>query len=61
MVGIARRIQSGPITNLAKLKHEYDTLMQDPHFKAAISSRTTDEAQVQERLARAVDAFRDVP
>jgi uncharacterized protein with ParB-like and HNH nuclease domain len=60
MIGIARRIQSGPVMNLAMVRQKYDELMQDPRFKAAISSRTTDEAQVKDRLNHTTEAFRNI-
>lgn len=60
-VGIARRLDLRPVTNESELKAKYDHLLQDEEFKDAISSGTTDEANVKSRLSKATDAFRDVP
>ena len=61
MVGVARRVEAGPLTDLPALKARYDLLLRDDGFKQSISSGTTDEANVSTRLTKATEAFRDVP
>lgn len=61
MVGVARRIDSGPVTDHVMLKAQYDSLVSNPDFKNSISSGTTDEANVSTRLTMATNAFRVVP
>lgn len=60
MVGIARRLKSGPIANFDKLKSRYDKLLEDEEFRTSISANTTDDANVKERLAKATAAFESV-
>lgn len=61
MVGIARRIETGPVTEPLALKAQYVSLLNDVQFKQSISSGTTDEANVSTRLSKATEAFRNVP
>lgn len=61
MVGIARRLESGPVSDESEMKAKYNHLLHDEVFKHAISSGTTDEANVAARLSKATDVFRDVP
>ncbi|MCA9076037.1 MAG: DUF262 domain-containing protein [Planctomycetaceae bacterium] len=59
-VGVARRLDLGPVTDPAGLKETYTNLVKSEEFKQAISSGTTDETNVITRLERATNAFRDV-
>lgn len=61
MVGVARRQQRGPITDYAQAKDRYSELLQETRFGQAISSATTDEANVLDRLRLATEAFRECP
>ncbi|QGJ68652.1 DUF262 domain-containing protein [Planctomycetales bacterium 10988] len=61
MVGVARRLESGPVSDGPGLKTRYETLLKDEEFIHAISSGTTDESNVKVRLSKATEVFRDVP
>ncbi len=61
MIGIARRIDSGDISDLDSIRQRYNSLLNDADFKQSISSGTTDEFNVSTRLTKATEAFRDVP
>jgi hypothetical protein len=61
MYGVAKRLEAGAITEPAILNERYTTLLADSIFKQAIFSGTTDECNVDSRLTKATDAFRDVP
>jgi len=61
MVGIARRLESGPIKNLPELRKSYDALLADEDFVAAIGRATADEERVKTRLAKAQAAFAKNP
>jgi hypothetical protein len=60
MVGVASRLRAGPITNLSRLKSVYAELLKKQEFLDAISSSTTDEARVAERIRLAKEAFQEV-
>lgn len=60
MVGIARRLKQGQISNLDALKKSYDTLMKDPTYLKATSKGTSDEATVALRLDLATKAFSEI-
>ena len=57
MVGIARRLKHGPISDFDALKKSYDELMQDADYLKATSKGTSDEATVILRLNLASKAF----
>jgi hypothetical protein len=57
MVGIARRLSTGPINASDQLKAAYDELKSNTEFKSAIESATTDESSVRSRLRMATDIF----
>ncbi len=60
MIGVARRLEAGPVSDKAGLKTKYDLLLQDKSFLDAISSGTSDEVNVKRRLMMATESFRDV-
>jgi hypothetical protein len=60
MIGVARRLQKGPIKNLSSLKPAYDKLLTDEDFTTAIGRATADEEQVRTRLTKAEAAFAKV-
>ena len=57
MVGVARRLERGPITDAKALEHAYDGLIGDPAFTTAIGRATADEERVRTRLGLAAQAF----
>lgn len=60
MVGTARRLHRGPISDLDLLKRRYMTLLECPSFLEATGWATADEQRVAQRLGLATDAFADV-
>jgi hypothetical protein len=61
MVGVARRLQQSSVTDPAKVKEAYEVLLKNNEFQAAISSSTTNDSSVSERLRLATEAFSNVP
>ena len=61
MVGIATRLQRGPLTEPEALPSAYHDLIRDPTFTAAYSRSTADEENVRTRLTLATNAFADLP
>ena len=58
MIGIARRLNSGPIAS--DITEEYDSLRADEQFESAISASTADTEKVKERIRLATEAFSNV-
>ena len=61
MVGVARRLESGPVAAVAAITDQYRALMQNPAFVGATEAKTSNEETVQTRLNLATEAFKDVP
>ncbi|MEN6307358.1 MAG: DUF262 domain-containing protein [Anaerohalosphaeraceae bacterium] len=61
MFGIAERIKQGTIKNPKALKGLYNGLIADINFQKAISSATTDETNVADRLDIAKEHFETCP
>jgi len=57
MVGMARRLNSGPITDHAALKARYLDLLGNGAFLAVAAKATADEESIAKRLALATAAF----
>jgi hypothetical protein len=60
MVGLARRLSSGPIKNYDTLKHRYTALLSDNAFGAVAAKATADEESVSKRLRLATNAFANI-
>jgi hypothetical protein len=60
MVGVARRLEQGPIEDLEGLQERYEELLQDEDFQQATQESTSDEERVRIRIALAEEAFVDV-
>lgn len=60
MVGIARRLKKGPISDGETLVAQYSTLLERDEFKSATETGTADERSVARRLALATEAFEAV-
>lgn len=58
MIGIARRLEEGPIS--MEIKKEYDSLMQDDEFRVLIYSQTSHLENVRRRIQLATEAFASV-
>ena len=61
MVGVAKRLQKGTLTDPSALRARYDTLMNDGEYLRAVTRSTADEENVKTRLARATEGFSVVP
>lgn len=57
MVGIARRLEQGPIHDKEGLRRSYQALLEDDKFATATGRATADEESVSRRIALATDAF----
>lgn len=60
MVGIARRLKRGPISDSAAVPALYENLLADKSFAAATETGTADEESVRSRLMLASKAFADL-
>jgi hypothetical protein len=61
MVGLARRLDRGPVTDLDKFKTAYDNLLQDDKFLDACGRGTAGEERVKTRISLATGAFAGLP
>ena len=61
MVGLAKRIQKGPIADKSLLARRYETLLTDQSFIEAFKRSTADEQQIKTRLSKAIGQFDSVP
>lgn len=59
-VGIARRLEKGPIADVRKLKRAFEKLSQTDDYVSATSRATSDETNVETRLRLATQAFADL-
>jgi hypothetical protein len=60
MVGIARRLNRGAVSDLETLEQRYIAVLKDPQFLAVAERATADEESVSKRLKLATAAFADV-
>jgi hypothetical protein len=61
MYGVASRLSTGRIVDQTKLKVQYDNLLKDASFMAAVTRATADEESVRGRLEAAKGAFAGIP
>jgi hypothetical protein len=61
MVGVARRIERGEITDLASLQERHAKLLSSEAFLQVAERATADEDSVTTRLRLATEAFADIP
>ena len=61
MLGVSRRLESGPIDDLMALKKNYTELMSYPKYKETVSRSTADEKFVKDRIAIATEKLGKVP
>ncbi len=57
MVGIAKRLENGPVQDCEQLQAQYGTLMANDEFQKLYDSGTTDAANIRRRLQLAIEAF----
>jgi Protein of unknown function DUF262 len=61
MVGVARRLQKGPIAEVEALQRAYLDLIQVPEFLSATATATAREDNVSRRIELATAAFASIP
>ncbi len=61
MVGVARRLEAGPVADLLRLADAYNLLISSNHYLETVESSTAGEESVKTRLALATEAFASVP
>ena len=61
LVGAARRLSTGPITNAERFRKAYHDLLENANYKSSIETGTSQETNVQVRMGLATTAFRDIP
>jgi hypothetical protein len=61
MVGVTRRLERGTITDVGAMRDAFSRLLNNPEYMKAIETATTDEENVQRRLAMATQAFEGIP
>jgi hypothetical protein len=61
LVGLARRLEAAPITDLAAVSSAREALLKNPEFLNAIRSATASEERVFKRLQIASEVFRALP
>lgn len=57
MVGLARRLKSGPVTNTQEFKTKYEELLQNKAFLDACGRGTAGEERVKTRIGLATETF----
>lgn len=60
MVGVARRLEKGKISDLEALHKQYETLLTNSRFIDSTETSTSDEEKIRSRIALASKAFADV-
>jgi hypothetical protein len=60
MVGLARRLKHGPVTDLGQLKAKYEDLLRNQSFLDACGRGTAGEERVKTRISLATAAFSDL-
>lgn len=60
MTAVARRLSGGPITDFNALKEAYGRLLSDKRYRSAVETGTSQESNVQVRLALATEWFSPV-
>ena len=60
MVGVARRLERGPIENCEAVQKKYDALLKNKAFVDATETGTASEENVSQRIRLATEAFAEV-
>ena len=60
MVGVARRLEKGSISDIEEFRRRYDSLLSNGEFEERTQKSTADELSVQRRLEMATEAFAEV-
>jgi hypothetical protein len=61
MVGIAKRLTKGKVTDIGVLSEQYQELLNDQDYLSVANTATADEENVIRRLDIATRYFKDVP
>lgn len=61
MVGLAKRLERGPITDFEAAYDQYLNLVSDPDYNKLLTRATANEKNVKERISRMIKALKDVP
>jgi uncharacterized protein with ParB-like and HNH nuclease domain len=60
MVGVARRLERGAITDCESFKEKYTKLISEEGFRKAVSNRTANNEFVRDRIKLATDTFANI-
>lgn len=60
MVGIAKRLENGPMQDCSQLQAQHKALLAHDEFVRLYESGTTDEANMRRRIGLAIETFKDV-
>lgn len=60
MIGIAKRLEKGPINNYSALQQSYLELLQNERYLKQINTGTSDEVSTMTRIKLAIEAFQKI-
>ncbi len=60
LVGLAKRLKTGPIQTPEKIQQAYKRLLSDPKFTERYKTGTTDETSIRGRISSAFEEFEKV-
>lgn len=60
MVGVARRVSLGPVTETRQFEDQYNALLSSADFRDAVTRATADNDRVDARIDRSINAFAEV-
>ena len=60
LIGVAKRLEKGPINNPSSLLSAHNRLISDPDYQSAIEKATSDETNVALRIRRSIEYFSSV-
>lgn len=60
MVGMARRVELGPVSDVSAVRAAYEQLLDDATYSEAVSRSTADEKFVKTRLSMSTTAFAEI-
>jgi hypothetical protein len=60
MTGVARRLATGPLKKPGDLVERYQSLINNPKYRSAVETGTSQEANVRDRIDLATKAFASI-
>ena len=60
MTGVARRIEKGTISNPSQVAERYNALIENPSYRRAVESGTSQKPSVEARIELTTKVFSDV-